>query len=266
MSTNISRDLSRNTSRNTSRDTSRNLSEGLNGFMIPGAKYGYTGMDINALQSFENTIAVGLVDESGSTTSFAKELEACVKEIVRSLRDSDYADKLLYAHYHFSTQFKEIHGFKELNEINVDDYDGCWDGGGVTTLYDSEVNVIQYLEDYGEQMRKQRYLCNGILYVLTDGQDYGSTLKESAVTNALKTISMNEGLESFISILIGINDNDRVQKKLEEHANKCGFSQYVKAGKADQKTLSKIAGFVERSISSQSQMLGTGGPSQLLTF
>lgn len=242
------------------------LTDGLQSFMIPGNNYGYTGADIGGLQSFENTLAVGLVDESGSTTSFAVDLEKCVKEIVKSLRDSDNADKLLYAHYHFDTHFREVHGFKELSTINVDDYNGCWSGGGCTTLYDSEVKVVQFLNDYSDQMRKQRYLCNGILYVLTDGMDYGSSLKESAVFNALETITTNEGLESFMSILIGINDNSRVQDGLEKHANNCGFSQYIKAGSADRKTLSKIAGFIARSISSQSQALGTGGPSQSLQF
>jgi len=246
--------------------SSKDLSLGLNSFMIPGGNYGYTGADIGGLQSFENTIAVGLVDESGSTTGFKLELEKCVKEIVKSLRDSDTADKLLYAHYHFDTNFREVHGFKELANISPDDYDGCWSGGGCTTLYDSEVRIIQFLDDYSEQMRQQRYLCNGLLYVLTDGCDYGSTLSESAVVNAFETLHKSEGLESFISILIGINDDDYVQRKLEDHANKCGFSQYVKAGNADRKTLSKIAGFIAKSISSQSQMLGTGGPSQLLTF
>jgi len=246
--------------------SSKNLSEGLNSFMIPGGNYGYTGTDIGGLLSFENTIAVGLVDESGSTIRFKKELEKCVKEIVRSLRDSDHADKLLYAHYHFDTNFREVHGFKELPTIDPEDYEGCWNGGGCTTLYDSETRVVQFLDDYSEQMRKKRYLCNGILYVLTDGIDYGSTLTESAVTNALQTLMGSEGLESFISILIGINDDSYVQDTLEKHAKQCGFSQYIKAGNVDQKTLSKIAGFIARSISSQSQMLGTGGPSQLLTF
>jgi len=248
--------------------SSKNLSAGLQSYMIPGNNYGYTGVDLTGvgLQSFENTIAVGLVDESGSTTAFKFELENCIKEIIRSLRDSDYADKLLYAHYHFDTNFREVHGFKELVTINPDDYDGCWQGGGMTTLYDSETRVIQYIDDYSEKMRKERYLCNGILYVLTDGCDYGSSLTESAVTNALQNIVQNEGLESFMSILIGINDDNRVQNILEKHSQKCGFSQYIKAGNADRKTLSKIAGFITRSISSQSQALGSGGPSQLLKF
>lgn len=243
-----------------------NMSEGLNSFMIPGSNYGYTGTSIKSLQSFENTIAIGLVDESASTSYFRKDLEECTKEIIRSLRDSDHADKLLYAHYHFGSGFREIHGFKEVAQINVDDYDGCWKSSGSTSLYDSETKVIQYLDDYGDQMRKQHYLCNGLLYVLTDGMDNTSSLAESAVTNALKTIMMSEGLESFISILIGVNEDSHVQKGLEEHAKKCGFSQYVRVDDASQKSLSKIAGFIQRSISSQSQMLGSGGPSQLLTF
>ena len=53
-------------------------------FMVPGGNYGYTGAAIDTLQSFENTIALGLVDESGSTSSFAKQLEMCVCIILKN--------------------------------------------------------------------------------------------------------------------------------------------------------------------------------------
>ena len=245
---------------------SQNLSEGLNSFMIPGDKYGYTGTPVDSLQSFENTIAIGLVDESGSTTSFAQELEKCVKEVIKSLKDSEHADKLLYAHYHFDTNFREVHGFKEVININVSDYDGCWSGGGCTALYDSEVKVIKYIDDYSKQLASQRYLCNGLFYILTDGKDYGSTLNENSVKTELSRIVTNENLESFVTILIGINEDDSVQKGLESHAKECGFTRYIKAKNANRKTLSKISGFISQSISSQSQALGSGGPSQSLTF
>lgn len=235
-------------------------------FMVPGGNYGYTGAAIDTLQSFENTIALGLVDESGSTSSFAKQLEACIKEIVQSLRDNPNADKLLYAHYHFDTNFREVHGFAELNGINPSDYDGSWAGGGRTTLYDSEIKVINFVGDYGKQMAAQRYLCNGIIYVLTDGMDWGSVLTPAEVKAALAAVVSGEELESLMTILIGINDDQGVQDGLEAHANEVGFTQYIPAGKADKKTLSKIAGFVSQSISSQSQALGSGGPSQSLMF
>lgn len=70
----------------------------------------------------------------------------------------------------------------------------------------------------------------------------------------------------MMTILIGINDDPTVQDGLEKHAKEVGFTQYIKAGNASKDTLSKIAGFVSESISSQSQALGSGGPSQSLAF
>ena len=46
----------------------------------------------------------------------------------------------------------------------------------------------------------------------------------------------------------------------------CGFTQYVAIADANATTIAKLGDFVSRSISSQSQALGTGGPSQSLTF
>jgi len=242
------------------------LSEGLQSFAIPGGNYGYTGANLDTLQSFENTIAVGLVDESGSTVGFKRQLELTVQEIVKSLRNNENADKLLYAHYHFDRTFKEIHGFKELANINPADYDGCWAGGGCTTLFDSEVKVIKFVGDYGKQMTAKQFMCNGIIYILTDGHDYGSMMTEADVIDALSTVVAAEDLESLMTILIGINEDPDTQAKLKKHAETVGFSQYVPAKDASEKTLNRIAGFVSQSISSQSQALGSGGPSQSLTF
>ena len=53
---------------------------------------------------------------------------------------------------------------------------------------------------------------------------------------------------------------------LTDFSKTAGFTQYVELGNANAATLAKLADFVSRSISSQSQSLGTGGPSQSLTF
>ena len=45
-----------------------------------------------------------------------------------------------------------------------------------------------------------------------------------------------------------------------------GFTQYIELADAKANTLAKLADFVSRSISSQSQSLNTGGPSKSLSF
>lgn len=55
-------------------------------------------------------------------------------------------------------------------------------------------------------------------------------------------------------------------RELTELKDKAGFTQYVYAGNCSPQTLAKIGQFVSKSASSQSKALGTGGPSQALTF
>lgn len=235
-------------------------------FMVPGTNYGYQGAKIDALASFENTLAIGLLDESGSTTPFARQMEKCVQEVIKSLRHSSQAANLIYAHYHFDTHFREVHGFKPLIECNEADYDGIWAGGGRTTLYDSEDRVIKFLLDYAQRQGEQHYTCNGIIWIITDGQDFGSTLTERAVQLSLAEAITNENLESLVTILIGINDDPGVQADLKAHAEKVGFTAYQPIEKANEKTLAQLAGFISQSVTAQSKALGTQGPSQVLTF
>lgn len=243
-------------------------SQSLQSFMIPGGAYGYTGAPVDTLTSFENTLALGLLDESGSTDPFAKEMEAAVKEIIKSLRRSPRADNLIYRHCHFGSHFREHHGFMPLGQINESQYDGCYHPGGATSLYDSCDRVIKELTDYADQQAKQKYLCNGVIYVLTDGCDYGSTLTQTDVKKTLAKAIMSEALESLVTILIGVNvdvttqEGAKIDKGLRDFQTVAGFTRYLPIGEANDKNLAKLANFVSQSISSQSQALGSGGPSQ----
>ena len=70
-----------------------------------------------------------------------------------------------------------------------------------------------------------------------------------------------EKLESLISILVGINTAN-CSAELQEYQQKTGMDHYIDVGDATPRKLAKLAAFVSQSISSQSQALGTGGPSQ----
>lgn len=238
-------------------------------FMVPGAGYGYTGTPVDQLTSTENTIVTMLLDESGSTTSYARQMELCVKEVVKSLRHCPQKDRLIYRHCHFDTNFREVHGFKPLIDCKEDDYDGVWAGGGSTALYNSCENVVLSTLDYAKQQAEQRYLVNGIIFIITDGQNYlpGQRSKtQDDVKAALANAIASESLESLMTILIGINSDPSVQKDLQNFANNVGFTQYVEIEKADEKTLARLQNFSSQLVQSQSQALGSGGPSQSLTF
>ena len=110
-------------------------------------------------------------------------------------------------------------------------------------------------------------MVNGIVFGITDGCDNASTCSAADVKAALAQAMKTESLESIITILIGVGINDSyVSATLNNFKTEAGFTQYVELAKADAKTLAKLAEFVSKSISAQSQALGTGGPSQPLTF
>jgi len=74
-------------------------------------------------------------------------------------------------------------------------------------------------------------------------------------------------LESLITVLIGINVQDpEVSRALNDLKANGGFTQYVEAKDASPKTLARVAGFISKSISSQSQSIGSGAASQPIVF
>lgn len=111
-------------------------------------------------------------------------------------------------------------------------------------------------------------MVNAIIYGITDGAHYypGGNVHEDVAVKAMEEAVNNEALDSVMSILIGVNDNDSVQEELKRHAKAVGFTQYIPLKDADEKTLARLGNFISQSVQSQSQALGSGGPSQSLTF
>jgi len=87
------------------------------------------------------------------------------------------------------------------------------------------------------------------------------------VKDAMKEAVKTESMESIVSVLNGVNTlADQLGDYLKEFADEAGFTQYVEIANATEKQLAKLGGFISQSISSQSQALGTGGPSISLAF
>jgi len=233
----------------------------------PTGYYGFSATKIGDLQATEYTLVTIVMDESGSTSGFKAGLEKAVQEIVLACRHSPRADNLLLRLVAFGSFMREVHGFKLLEQCNPDDYKDCYGNGGSTALYDAAENAIQASQSYAEQLANNDFLANGIIFVLTDGDDNQSKCGQAEVAAALAKCVISESMESLVSVLIGVNVQQTfLAQYLADFKHAAGFTQYVELDSADAKTLAKLAEFVSKSISSQSQMLGTGGPSQSLTF
>jgi len=234
---------------------------------LPAGRFGYSAERLADLGAAEYTLVTIACDASGSVAAFRPELERALGSIVQACQHSPRADNLMLRLVEFDSALRESHGFKLLERCNLADYKGVLHVGGATALYDAAENAVSATTDYARQLAAGDFSANAIVFVLTDGMDNASTLTPRLVKDALTRAVSEEALESVVSVLIGVNVQDQtVGGYLQDFRNDVGFTQYVEVGHADPKTLAKLADFVSRSISAQSQSLGTGGPSRSLTF
>ena len=234
---------------------------------LPNSHYGYSATRLEELGATEYTVVTVACDVSGSTADFIFDMEAAITRIVMACKSSPRADNLLLRLVAFDDTLSEIHGFKLLENCNLADYGGVLRAGGSTALYDTAENVVSSTIDYGRQLLAGDFSANGILFVITDGMDNASRLPAREVKAALSRAVKSEALESVVSVLIGVNVQDpHAARFLRQFHTEAGFTQYVELDKADAQTLARLAEFVSRSISAQSQTLGTGGASQPLVF
>ena len=262
--------------------------------------YGFSATRIEDLGASEYTLATLVVDSSGSTCGFRTEMVRAIKDVVKSCKFSPRAANLLLRLVEFDSSLREIHGFKLLSQCNESDYDGCLTLNGCTSLYDAADNSVGAMIQYGKDLSDQDFDVNAITIVLTDGGDNTSKLSPTAVKKTFQSAVQSESLESLVSILVGVNipvlnigakqdelniaelqqevtlnasataqqelDNFRRVGEIAEFGIDAGFTQYIGLNAADSKTLARLAEFVSKSISSQSQSLGSGGGSQSLSF
>ena len=246
-------------------------SDNLDQFALPTGTFGYSamGLDDERIGATEYTLATIVVDVSGSVTNYKKEMEDAIKEIIASFENSPRKDYLMIRIVTFDTQMKELHGFKLLADCNPDDYTDCLKIGGCTALFDASNNAIAATNDYAKKLYGQDFDVNAIVVIITDGDDNSSNEATAAtVKTTLGASVREESLESMLSILVGVGVSDypELQDYLNDFKKEAGITQYVGIGNADSATLSKLAQFVSKSISAQSQSLGTNGPSQALQF
>lgn len=224
----------------------------------------FTAARIANLGATEYTLVDIEVDMSSSVSPFITEIRDMVGTAIESCRKSPRSDNLLIRVAAFSSRFQhgtsEVHGYIPLSEIKPDAYQALT-AGGSTPLNDACFTGIGAMNAYGKMLADQDFLANGITFIITDGEENASTATTAMVKQEAEKAMKAETLESHISILIGVNAAGSASY-LANFKNEAGITQFIDAGHATKGKLAKLAAFVSQSVSSTSQSLGTGGPSQ----
>lgn len=227
--------------------------------------FGFSGVRPDKLGSTEYTLVTYVGDKTGSLFGFEAQLLEAKKAVIAACRKSPRAEFLLVRNTEFNSCVDEVHGFAELATIDESKYveSIC---SGQTALYDATYSAVAATNEYARTLSDAEFSVNAIVFVVTDGGESGCSVQTTkSIVDEIKRGVQNEWLESLMVVLIGVNAA-QCTVELERFRKDAELTQYEDIGSATPQRLAKLADFVSRSISSQSQALGTGGASQALTF
>jgi len=228
--------------------------------------FDYTSIAVEKLGASEYTVVGIVTDKTSSVSPFKDDLERMIGASVGACRESARSLNLLIRTTAFNSNgIEELHGFTLLNTIDPDAYKGTIHPASLTNLFDATLDGIEAPDEYIQGLFNAQRICNanGIIFIITDGDDNSSSHSPLDVKEAIEKVRQSEVMESIRIILIGVNDSDSYfRQKLQDFVDEAGIDEYLPMGDVTEKKLAKLAQFVSQSISSTSLALGTGQPSQ----
>jgi len=234
---------------------------------MPGSTYAFSAARPTDLGASEYTLVALAADCSSSVGGFAKDIERCVSEVVRSCGSSPRSDNLMLRFTTFNHQVREVHGYRPLMTCAPGDYAGSIRASGSTALCDASYTAVQSLCSYGAQLEGHDFDVNGIVFVITDGAENASRAKPADVKKAIAAARKQAHLTSLVTVLVGVGVADAgLGAMLSEYRKKAGFDRYVELDNADAATLASLADFVSKSIAVQSQSLASGASQPQIGF
>ena len=227
----------------------------------------FSAVNVDSLSGSKKTLVSLLVDTSGSVSPFKDSLENAANIVIQATKKSATSEDIMIRTATFSNSvIREVHGFVPVPFIDDAKYTGQFAAGGNTPLIDASIEAAESIETYGKSLVDQDYTVNGIFFVITDGEEYGSRIKNiGKVKDALARIRKDEAVESIVAILVGVNDTD-CKASLDKFHSEAGFDHFISIGDATPGKLAKLGAMISQSVSSQSQSIGSGGPSQACNF
>jgi uncharacterized protein YegL len=233
---------------------------------LPVGNFKYSAAKVDLLEATEYTLATLTMDQSGSTTGFAKLIEECAAGAIKALHRSPRADNLMLRATGFGSTVREINGFQPLLSYDPAKCNGWYKPMGMTALFDATIEAVAATEAYAKVLHASDYRSNAIHIVITDGGESGdSKMKLAAVAKQIKSAVTSEILDSNMMVLVGVNVQDpQLSKDLQDFKDQAGFDKYLEIENADEDSLAKLLEFISASVSLTSQVLGTGGLSQAI--
>jgi hypothetical protein len=192
------------------------------------------GVPLNQLGSNEVTLAMNILDVSGSMVAHAADvIRAYNEDYLAAMAASGMTDDILVSTVLFNDRVKLLHGYVPLADappLTAKTYDP----DGTTALYDAVAGGLSNMVLYAQQLRQSGVAVRGIVIVYSDGADNASRQTAAAVHRAAVELLRQEiytlayvgfGLKPAVGFA-GTNGRSPLQRQADE----IGFPLALSAG------------------------------------
>jgi hypothetical protein len=207
------------------------------------------GTPLNQLTSNEVTLAMNIIDMSGSMGPHASDLiTAYNKEYLAAMRGSSAADDILMSTIVFNQDVTLLHGYMPLNDVPPLSR-GSYAPSGSTALYDAVAGGFTNMVLYAQQLRQSGVMVRCIVIVYSDGGDNASKQRAQQIHRAATELLKHE---IYTLAYVGFRNGGIDQAQLRQLADEIGFPDVLAAGLSHQE-LRRIFNLVSQSTISMSQ-------------
>ena len=222
----------------------------LNGPTMTGA----VGIGLDKLAATDITLAMNIIDRSGSMAPHAFDLiTAYNDDYLAGLQSSPAADDILVSTLLFNERVELFHGYVNLNDAphltrNV------YAPRGSTALYDAVAGGLTNMVLYAQQLRQSGIGVNCLVLVYSDGDDNNSQQRADDIKRAADELLKQE-LYTLAYVGFGHQNNART---FRHQAAAIGFPEVAVAGLSSDE-LRRIFQMVSMSTVRVSQQVGQKG-------
>ncbi|HID51708.1 MAG TPA: hypothetical protein EYP41_06700 [Anaerolineae bacterium] len=147
---------------------------------------------LDQLTSNDVTLAMNIIDMSGSMYSYANDLiRAYNQDYLAAMRHSPAADDILVSTILFHDDVQTLHGYVPLADAPPLD-NKTYNPDNATALYDAVAAGMTNMVLYAQQLRQSGVSARGVVMVYTDGEDNASRQRAQDVRRAAQDLLRQE--------------------------------------------------------------------------
>ena len=207
------------------------------------------GTPLNQLTSNEVTLAMNIIDMSGSMASHASDLIAAYNnDYLAAMLGSSAADDILMSTILFNQDVQLLHGYMPLKDIAPLSR-SSYAPSGSTALYDAVAGGLTNMVLYAQQLRQSGVMVRCIVIVYSDGGDNASRQRAKQIRRAATELLKHE---IYTLAYVGFRSGGINHAELRQLADEIGFPDVLAAG-LDHQELRRIFNLVSMSTVSMSQ-------------